>query len=98
MEDVMIQLIFGVVVIFVAAMTQGIASFGFSLIALPLLYFLGGLITKEVVNYSIYLFPGLIIGTILGISMGNRVDELLFKRVTLGLITAMGVMSLISGI
>jgi len=37
MEAVLVHSVFGALIIFLAAMTQGITSFGFSLIALPLL-------------------------------------------------------------
>lgn len=60
-------------------------------------YFFGGLITPDVTSYSLYLLPSLVIGTLIGIKLGNNVDEILFKRLTLGLITVMGFMSLVSG-
>lgn len=59
-------------------------------------YFLQGLITRYVITYSIYLIPGLVLGTLLGIKIGNKVDDTMFKKLTIGLITAMGVMSLVS--
>jgi len=61
-------------------------------------HFLGGLITREVIQYTAYLSPGLIIGTLLGIRLGNKIDENLFKKITLGLITCMGILSIISTI
>ncbi|ABR47757.1 protein of unknown function DUF81 [Alkaliphilus metalliredigens QYMF] len=61
-------------------------------------YFFGGLITGEVIQYTAYLSPGLIVGTLLGISLGNKVDENLFKKLTLSLIMCMGVLSIMSGI
>ena len=60
-------------------------------------YFLSGLITQEVGIYSLYLLPGLILGTFLGIRIGNRVNEALFKRVSMSLIMGMGVLSILSG-
>jgi len=60
--------------------------------------FLGGLITSEVIKYTIYLSPGLIVGTLLGIRLGNKLDENLFKKLTLILILCMGVLSIISAI
>lgn len=59
-------------------------------------YLFQGLITREVINYSIYLIPGLVLGTLLGIKIGNKVDDVMFKKLAIGLITAMGVMSLFS--
>ena len=61
-------------------------------------YFFSGLITTEVVSYSLYLFPGLIIGTLIGIRIGNQVNEQLFKRISMSLIMGMGVLSILSGI
>lgn len=61
-------------------------------------YFFSGLITREVLSYSVYLFPGLIFGTLIGISIGNRVEEQLFKRISMSLIMGMGVLSILSGI
>ncbi|MBM7615684.1 sulfite exporter TauE/SafE family protein [Alkaliphilus hydrothermalis] len=59
-------------------------------------YFFGGLITKDVVTYTAYLFPGLIIGTLTGIKLGNKVDEELFRKLTLVLIMVMGILSIYS--
>ncbi len=61
-------------------------------------YFFSGLITTEVVSYSLYLFPGLMIGTLIGIRMGNQVNERLFKRISMGLIMGMGILSIWSGL
>jgi len=61
-------------------------------------YFFSGLITTEVLSYSVYLFPGLILGTLIGINIGNRVEEQLFKRISMSLIMGMGVLSILSGI
>lgn len=61
-------------------------------------YFLGGLITGEVVNYTLYVLPALIIGAFLGVKLGNKVDEHIFRRFTLGLIIATGLLSIITGI
>lgn len=68
-----------------------------NLITVPT-YLISGLITKDVMNYTMYLFPALIIGVIVGIKVGNKVDESIFRRMTLGLIVFMGILSIISGI
>ncbi len=49
-------------------------------------------------NYTMYLFPGLIIGVLLGIRLGNKVDEAYFKKLTLALVAFMGILSIVSGI
>ncbi len=61
-------------------------------------FFFSGLITKDVMNYTMYLFPGLIIGVLLGIRLGNKVDEAYFKKLTLALVAFMGILSIVSGI
>lgn len=61
-------------------------------------FFLSGLITKNVLSYTLYLFPGLIAGVLLGLKLGNKVNEGYFKRLTLGLVTFMGILSIVSGI
>ncbi|SET76000.1 hypothetical protein SAMN05660297_03412 [Natronincola peptidivorans] len=68
-----------------------------NIITIPTYYY-NGLITHEVIQYTAYLFPILIAGTLLGIKLGNRVDENLFKKFTLSLIMVMGALSIISGI
>lgn len=61
-------------------------------------YIYGGLITSEVLRYTLILFPALILGVILGIKGAERVDENLFKKLTLVLVVIMGILSIISGI
>ncbi|MTI46734.1 sulfite exporter TauE/SafE family protein [Sporosalibacterium faouarense] len=68
-----------------------------NLITIPT-YIVSDLITKDVITYTSYLFPALIIGVLSGIKIGNKVDEGLFKKMTLVLIVFMGVLSIISGI
>ena len=61
-------------------------------------YFLGGQITPNVVSYTLYALPALIIGAFLGVRLGNKVDEALFRKLTLGLIIVTGILSVITGI
>lgn len=61
-------------------------------------YFISGLITNDVMKYTLYLFPGLIIGVLLGIRVGNRVNETFFNKLTLSLIIFTGILSVISAI
>ncbi|WP_026478612.1 sulfite exporter TauE/SafE family protein [Alkaliphilus transvaalensis] len=59
-------------------------------------YLLGGLISQEVLRYGGLLVPALIMGTFLGIKLGDKVDEDVFKRLTLILIFVMGLLSIVS--
>ena len=61
-------------------------------------YIIGGLITNEVMQYTIYVLPGLIIGAFVGVKLGNKVDETIFRKLTLGLIIGTGILSIITGI
>ncbi len=56
------------------------------------------LITVEVLKLIGFLLPALVLGVMLGIALGNRVKEDHFKRITIGLILIMGILSIISGI
>ncbi|ADU31933.1 sulfite exporter TauE/SafE family protein [Evansella cellulosilytica] len=62
-----------------------IASFSYS-----------GMMNSEVLTYSITFIPAMIIGLIIGINMLKVVNESLFKRITLYLIIASGIWTLIS--
>ncbi|WP_350342903.1 sulfite exporter TauE/SafE family protein [Proteinivorax tanatarense] len=53
-------------------------------------YVVGGLITTEVIQYTILLLPGLLLGTIVGIKLGNKVDEIFFTKLTLVMVMVMG--------
>ncbi len=61
-------------------------------------YLVSGIITKEVIKYSIYLLPGLILGVLLGIKLGNKVNEAIFKKLTLVLMIVMGILSIVSSL
>ena len=60
-------------------------------------YFMSGLITEPVIGYTITLLPSLILGTALGMFAGNRLNDGLFRKVSLVLITAMGFLAFYSG-
>ncbi|WP_353893938.1 sulfite exporter TauE/SafE family protein [Proteinivorax hydrogeniformans] len=53
-------------------------------------YVVGGLITTEVIQYTLFLLPGLLLGTMVGINLGNKVDENLFAKLTLVMVMGMG--------
>ncbi|WP_425449036.1 sulfite exporter TauE/SafE family protein [Dethiothermospora halolimnae] len=56
-----------------------------------------GLINGEVMEYTGYLLPALIVGVLLGIKLGNKVKEEIFEKLTTVLIIIMGILSIISG-
>lgn len=55
------------------------------------------LITTQLIKFSSYLLPALIIGVFLGIRLGNKVKENTFKKFTTILIIITGILSLITG-
>jgi hypothetical protein len=62
------------------------------------IYFLNGLITPEVTDYSVKFFPALVVGVIIGNLFSKKMKEKHFRKITLSLLIAMGVLSIISGL
>ncbi|MEA2096225.1 MAG: sulfite exporter TauE/SafE family protein [Candidatus Cloacimonadota bacterium] len=60
-------------------------------------YYLNGLLTKEVWNYSLTFFPGLLIGVFVGSFFSHKIKDGHFKKLTLMLLIVMGILSIISG-
>jgi len=61
-------------------------------------FFFKGIIGTEVLRFTAYLLPALILGVVLGIKLGNKVEDDTFKKLTTVLIISMGILSVISGI
>ncbi|MDP8203013.1 MAG: sulfite exporter TauE/SafE family protein [Candidatus Tenebribacter mawsonii] len=61
-------------------------------------YFWNGLLTNEVWNYSLTFLPGLLVGVIVGNLLSHKIKEDHFKKLTLILLIAMGILSIISGL
>ncbi|MCD6176901.1 MAG: sulfite exporter TauE/SafE family protein [Candidatus Cloacimonetes bacterium] len=61
-------------------------------------YYLNGLFTKEVWNYSLNFLPGLLIGVFVGNFLSHKIKEDHFKKLTLILLIIMGLLSIISGL
>ncbi len=61
-------------------------------------FMLGGLITTEVIEYTIWFLPALILGAITGIKLSHKVDEKLFRKIILTIITVAGLFSIASGL
>lgn len=61
-------------------------------------FFKKALITREVISMTGILLPALIIGSAIGISVGNKVKEGTFKNLTISLMAIMGTLSIIGSI
>jgi uncharacterized membrane protein YfcA len=61
-------------------------------------YIAGHLFTGTVVTYILLLLPALVIGGALGIKLAQRFDEGVFRRVTLWMVLATGLLSIASGL
>ncbi len=66
-----------------------------NLFSIPL-FLASGLLTETVLINSGKLLPALLIGTFTGIGVGNKIPDVLFKKLTLILIFVMGILTLIS--
>lgn len=64
---------------------------------LPIFYF-NNLITFETLKYSINFSPALFLGTLSGITIGNKINERLFAKLTTVLIGLMGLTSILTSI
>jgi uncharacterized membrane protein YfcA len=61
-------------------------------------FFLNGLITKDVLEWTLLLFPGIAAGTILGNKISANVTEKNIKKMALIIVLIAGISSLLSGI
>lgn len=71
-----------------------------NVVSVPVMYF-GGLLTPQVVHYILVLSPSLVVGAagvIIGIKLGNRINNVVFNQVTLILVGMMGLLSIFSGL
>lgn len=65
--------------------------------AIVTLYFAGLINSKIIVSFA-QMIPALIVGVILGVIISRKVNELLFRKVTLYLLVAMGISTLVVAI
>ena len=61
-------------------------------------FFNKGLINQNVIKNVFQLMPSLLIGSILGVKIGNKVKEDNFKNLTISLMTVMGILSIVRNI
>lgn len=59
-------------------------------------FYMNGLVTTEVIHYTLLFLPSLVIGSIVGIMIADKVNQSLFKKITLIIIILSGVSSIIS--
>lgn len=59
---------------------------------------LGGLITEEVLVYSVRFLPALLVGILLGVKLAHKVSEAVFRRVTLVIMILTGLSAIASGV
>lgn len=58
----------------------------------------GGLITRSVLSYSLWLVPSLFAGTLIGMKLARRVSEGLFRRIALVIVVASGLVAVATGL
>lgn len=68
-----------------------------NLFTIPM-FLMNGLLTEEVMTTSFKLFPALLIGTFTGLKFGNKIPDHIFRKITLGLIFIMGILTLVSAL
>lgn len=126
--DINYWIVPGVLIILLAGFVQGVTSFGFALISLPLLtlflplqqvvplivilslltniailfncykHVINGLLNKAVVSALSWMIPAMIVGVVLGIWAGSKINEKIFKRLVLVLIMVSGVWTIVTGL
>jgi len=60
-------------------------------------YIANGLITQEVLRLSSLFFFAMILGTLAGVLAARKIRELLFRKIVLSIVTASGILTIISG-
>jgi len=75
-----------------------IAYFFFLYFATVPAYFFGNLITLEMLQSSAVMVPVMFLGATMGIRLSKKIDETVFKRITLLLILVTGVMAILTSI
>ncbi|TET58673.1 hypothetical protein E3J48_08660 [Candidatus Aerophobetes bacterium] len=62
------------------------------------IFAIGGLMTQEVITYTILFMPAVIIGALTGIVAAHKVGEELFKKIALVLVIFAGLLAIASGL
>lgn len=61
-------------------------------------YFVSGLMTSEVIRYIVMLLPAMIVGTAVGIKLSHKVEEEVFRKIVLIIVTIIGLVAIISSL
>jgi uncharacterized membrane protein YfcA len=67
-------------------------------LATSLWQILGGLLTREVLDYVVWFVPALLVGTLVGINLARYVSEIVFRKLTLVVVIVTGLSSIASGV
>jgi len=72
-----------------------VASFVILAISRTVTYSYAGLINAEVIRITVYLIPGVVVGSFLGIKLHNVINEVLFRKIVLLALLVIGILLLI---
>jgi len=61
-------------------------------------FIVGGLITTEVINYTLLFLIAMVVGSITGIKLAHKIKEKLFRNIALFIVTIAGLLSVLSGL
>ena len=61
-------------------------------------FFAGGLINREIIRYIITFLPAMLLGTLTGIVLSHRIEEKLFRKIVLIIVSLAGLVSIASGL
>lgn len=72
----------------------GIATNIFAII----LFIIQGIINTTVLHFTIFYFPALLIGVLVGIKISTRINEVVFRKLTIYLILSLGLYTILSNL
>ncbi len=75
-----------------------VAYFTILNVATNTVFISSGVITEEVLRYTLLFLPGLFAGVFVGTRLTNKVPDLLFRRIALALVIGTGVVSILKGL
>jgi len=66
-------------------------------IAALISYIVTGLISREVVQYTVFFLPAMLLGVLVGMALTKKINELFFRRIVLSIVTLSGILAIYSG-